>query len=139
MNKKLIAIIVAVVVAIVAVVGIVIAVSNKDDSNTPDQNQVETNNPNVDNNDAQKPSGDNTPSTPENPDTPQEPDTTDKNDNSNGGHISIGPSDELQDNGENEKPVERCKYCNHILVSKYDPRYEDLDNYCDGDCIGWLG
>ena len=82
MNKKLIAIIVAVVVAIVAIVGVVIAVSNKDDNNEPDQNKVEITDTNIDNN-TQKPDN-----------------NTDKK--PNGGGISIGSSDNAQDNENND-------------------------------------
>ncbi len=126
MNKKLIAIIVAVAVVVVAVIGIVIAVSvNKDE--TPDNN--------------------NQPEIKEEQTTDVAPDNG--NENNTPGGVQIGPSQTPEGNegngegnssgGNENTPSERCQHCNKPIVSKYDNRVNDLDNYCDGDCIGWLG
>ena len=141
--------------------GVVIFVSNKDDNNKPDNgpNKVEDTLPNGDNSNTQNPN------TPANPDKNENQDNrpsgggisigenNDQNDNpsnnqngeqnnSQNGEQNNNQNGEQNNNqgGSNtEKPVERCKHCNKPIVSKYDPRVNDLDNYCDGDCIGWLG
>lgn len=137
MNKKLIAIIVAVAVVVVAIVDVVIAVSvNKD---KPDDNVKDAGSKKE-------------PTTEVTPDEPSNTDPDNGNENTPGG-IQIGPSQTPEVNegngegnssggnegGNENTPSGRCKYCNKTLVSKYDNRVNDLDNYCDGDCIGWLG
>ncbi len=161
MNKKLIAIIVAVVVIIVAVAGVVIVVSNDKKTDTPDngqnkvENTVQDNNDNKD--DSPKPEDDKTVAVPGNSD---KGDKNDTQENKPSGGISIGPNENPTNGNENNQgnsqngnqnnnggssqdepttDVPRCKHCNKILVATSDPRVNDLDNCCDGDCIGWLG
>lgn len=124
MNKKLIAIIVAVAVVVVAVIGIVIAVSvNKD---KPDDNVKDAGSKKE-------------PTTEVTPDEPSNTAPDNGNENTPGG-IQIGPVDNPEVNeGNDETKPKRCQYCNKLIVSKYDNRVNDLDNYCDGDCIGWHG
>lgn len=153
MNKKLIAIIVAVVVIVVAVIGVVIVTSKDNNNETPDNGQNKVENTVQDNNDnkgdSQKPEEDKNVAVPDNSD---KGDKNDTQDNKPSGGISIGKQEDpttgdknnQNNNGDNsnDEPttdVPRCKYCNKILVATSDPRVNDLDNCCDGDCIGWFG